>query len=60
MNPYIETQVTNMVMTVQAFSKTCQVAAMKDDGKIDKQEEKQLAKIDKAAKAFIKSLQEIK
>lgn len=60
MNYYIETQISNMVTMVQTFQQSCRMAALKNDGKIDKTEEKQLKKIDAAAHKFIEDLQKIK
>lgn len=60
MNTYIHAQILNMQAMVQAFERSCEMAAMKDDGKISRDEEKQLKKIKAAAQAFYKELERIK
>lgn len=60
MNTYIEAQITNMTTMVKTFKQTCYMAALKNDGMIDKAEQKQLDKINKAADEFIKRLSQIK
>ena len=45
---------------VQTFERSCEMAAMKDDGKISRDEEKQLKKIKAAAQAFCKELEKAK
>ena len=47
-------------MMVKTFEQSCQMAAMKDDSKIDKAEEKTLKKINAACQRFIKELESIK
>ena len=44
MNTYIHAQILNMQAMVQTFERSCEMAAMKDDGKISRDEEKQLKK----------------
>ena len=46
-----------MISTTQLFLKSCNIAAKKDDGKISKEEEKALKKIEKATTTFIKELE---
>ena len=60
MNTYIHAQILNMQALVQTFERSCEMAAMKDDGKIGRDEEKQLRKIKAAAQAFQKELDKIK
>lgn len=60
MNQYIESQILNMTTMAKTFCQSCKMAAMKDDGQIDKNEEKQLKKINEATERFIKDLQKIK
>lgn len=45
MNPYIEAQIFNIKSMAKVFNQSCKMAAMKDDGKISKEEAKQLSKI---------------
>lgn len=59
MNQYIEAQILNMTTMVKTFQQSCKMAAIKDDGQIDRAEEKQLRKINDAAERFIKELQKI-
>lgn len=56
MNTYIHAQILNMQAMVQTFERACEMAAMKDDGKVSRDEEKQLKKIKAAAQAFQKEL----
>ena len=60
MNTYIYAQIMNMQAMVQTFERSCQMAAMKDDGKISRDEEKQLKKIKAAVQAFYKELEKAK
>ena len=60
MNTYIYAQILNMQAMVQTFERSCEIAAMKDDGKIGRDEEKQLRKIKAAAQAFQKELDKVK
>lgn len=57
MNTYLELQIKNMITSVQLFDSACELAAKKDDGQIDRDEEKQLRIIHKAAKRFVESLE---
>lgn len=60
MNTYIHAQILNMQAMVQTFERSCEMAAMKDDGKISRDEEKQIKKIKAAAQAFYKELDKAK
>lgn len=60
MNTYMEMQIKNMTMMVKTFEQSCQMAAMKNDGQIDKTEEKSLKKINAACQRFVKELEAIK
>lgn len=57
MNSYIHAQILNMIAMVRVFEQACQSAATKDDGKISREEEKQLKKIKTASQKFIKELE---
>lgn len=59
MNEYIKAQIMNMTIMVKTFELSCKMAAVKNDGKIDKTEEKQLKKISAASAKFIKELEMI-
>lgn len=60
MNTYIHAQIMNMQAMVQTFERSCEMAAMKDDGKISREEEKQIKKIKAAAQAFCRELEKAK
>lgn len=60
MNQHINLEITNEILVTKNFVNSCKLAAMKDDGVIDKEEQKQLDKIAKAADKFIKELEKIK
>lgn len=60
MNSYIEAQIFNMKSMVKVFTQSCELAARKDDGQINKDEEKQLKQIKAAAEKFCKELDKIK
>lgn len=59
MNDYIKAQIVNMITIVRTFETSCKMAALKNDGKIDKIEEKQLKKINTASEKFIQELERI-
>lgn len=60
MNNYIDMQIRNMDMILNTFVQSCEMAARKDDGKIDKAEQKQIDRIKAAAAKFKKELSSIK
>lgn len=60
MNYYIEAQIQNMTTMVQTFENSCRMAALKNDGTIDRDEERQLRKINAACAAFVRELGKIK
>ena len=60
MNPYIEAQIFNIQSMTKVFIQSCEMAATKDDGKISKEEAKQLGKIRAAAEKFCRDLEKIK
>ena len=51
-NSYIDAQCKNMVLTVDTFVQACQLAAVKDDGQVSKEEQKALKRIMTAAEKF--------
>lgn len=59
MNPHIQLEITNEMLVTKNFINSCRVAAMKDDGIIDKDEQKLLNKIAKASNKFIKELEKL-
>lgn len=60
MNSYIKAQILNITTMTKTFEQACEMAAMKDDGKISREEEKQLKKIKTASQKFRKELESIK
>lgn len=60
MNSYIRAQILNITTMTKTFEQACEMAAIKDDGKISREEEKQLKKIKTASQKFIKELESIK
>lgn len=60
MNDYMEAQIKNMIVIVRTFENSCTMAALKNDGRIDSTEERQLKKINAASEKFISKLQSIK
>lgn len=57
MNAYMDMQAKNMIQMVESFKAGMKFAAMKDDGKVDREEQKRLDRINRAADQFIKELQ---
>lgn len=60
MNSYIDAQIVNMVTMAKTFEQSCKMAALKNDGTIDRDEEKTLKKISAATESFIKKLNSLK
>ena len=60
MNYYIEVQIKNMLSMAKTFEQACELAATKNDGKIDTAEAKTLKKIKAATDKFCKELSVIK
>lgn len=60
MNSYIKAQILNITTITKTFEQACEIAAMKDDGQISREEEKQLKKIKAASQKFRKELESIK
>lgn len=59
MNTFIQAQIFNMKTMVKTFEQACEMAALKDDGKVNREEEKTLKKIKAASEAFIKELERL-
>ena len=60
MNDYIKTHIDNMKTFVKTFEQSCRMGALKNDGTIDKDEERQLKKISAACAGFLKDLDKVK
>ncbi|MBQ8129235.1 MAG: hypothetical protein IJ175_03180 [Clostridia bacterium] len=59
MNTYIKAQISNIITMCNVFKKSCELAAKKDDGIVNREEQKQLKEINKAVEEFIKKLEKI-
>lgn len=59
-NVFMQTEITNMKLLAQTFPQRCEVAATKDDGKIDAEEAKILKRVNAATSRFLKELSRIK
>lgn len=57
MNTYITTQITNMQIMLKTFEQSCKMAAMQDDGKISRDEEKKLKRIHEATTRYKEELE---
>lgn len=60
MNSFIQAQILNITTMVKTFEQACELAALKDDGEMSREEEKQLKKIRAASQKFRKELKSIK
>lgn len=60
MNSYIQAQIVNITTITKTFEHACEMAALKDDGKVSREEERQLKKIKAASQRFIRDLEAIK
>lgn len=60
MNSYIYAQIVNIQTMVRAFEQACEIAALKDDGRISRDEAKKLKRIKAAAQQFNKELEKVK
>ena len=60
MNSYIKMQLNTMLQYLDSFEQACEMAAMRDDGTVDKTERKQIEKIRSACEHFRKDLSKIK
>ncbi|MBR2677167.1 MAG: hypothetical protein IKE28_09685 [Solobacterium sp.] len=59
MNTFLKAQIDNMINTLKVFETGCELAALQDDGVVDKKEDKALKKLKKATAEYIKTLQSI-
>lgn len=59
MNQYIDAQIANMTTMTKTFEQSCKMAAMQDDGNIDRKEEKLLKRISNASAKFIAELERV-
>lgn len=56
MNDYINAQILQMKAYAQSWRAACKMAALKNNGIIDKEEAKQLKRIEKAVQTFVTQL----
>ena len=56
MNPYMDIQAKNMIQIIENFKTGLEFATRKDDGKIDRAEQKRIDRINKAANNLINEL----
>ena len=59
MNTFMETQCKNMLTQLDIFNQSMRLAAMKDDGHISHEEEKQLSKLQKASEKFAADIKKV-
>lgn len=57
---YIDAQIAYMKAMLTTFEQSCRMAAMKNDGRIDKEEEKMLKKIKAATQKYSAELDKIR
>lgn len=58
-NLLLISQIKTMILNLNNFLKGCEIAAIKDDGKVSKEEQRQLDQIRKATDKYIKELNKI-
>lgn len=59
MNSYMESYITSTVTYLKTFKQSLRMAALKNDGKIDKHEQKVLDKADKLTDKYIRELENL-
>ena len=59
MNRFMQSQVNNALLALKALDKSIEMSALKDDGKISKEEKKQIRKIRKAIQCFEKKMSKL-
>ena len=59
MNTFIQIQINYMVSSVEAFMRSCKLAATKDDGIVSKEERRILRKINRASNRYNRQLNRI-
>lgn len=60
MNIYIQGQIVNMQSFAKTFLFSCRQAALKNDGSIDRDEERLLKEIEKATEKYLSQLNKLK
>lgn len=59
MNDHMEQSCMAAINYIKTFQKTMELAAMKNDGRIDSEEEKILKRLERASKTYIKKLEKL-
>ncbi len=59
MNTYIKMQLNNMMSYLNGFEQACEMAAIEDDGIVDRQEREQIDRIRKACRQFRSELEKL-
>ena len=59
MNSFIRMEIITQIMNCKTFLESCERGALKDDGVVDRQERKQLARLEKATRNYVKALNKI-
>lgn len=59
MNAFMIAQIGNMIMTAEQFKKAMEIAAIKDDDQINRQEKATIKKLKKATDTYISELKKI-
>ena len=60
MNSIMQSQVNNALLSLKTLDQSLEMAAMKDDGVISKEEKKQIGQIRRAILKFEKAMEKIK
>ena len=60
MNQFIDIQITNMLAMLTTFRRSCQMAAIQDDGRVSRDEEKVLKALEKATATYEKELNRLR
>lgn len=59
MNDYLKAQITNMKTMAETFKHSCYMTALKNDGTVDRDEEKYIKKINAVTDRYIQDLEKI-
>ena len=59
MNRFMKSQINTVLLSMKTLDQSIEMAAMKDDGEISKEEQKEIKKIRKAIADFEKEMQKL-
>lgn len=59
MNTYMESYITSSITYLKTFKQSLRMAAMRNDGRIDRQEQKIIDKVDKLTDKYIRELEKL-